>query len=77
MFKALLLESSNGTVSASVRRLEESKLPAGNVTVGRSASAFSNKTCPSCEAPKANDVPWLPMFPSAVVAALSNEYSAA
>jgi acrylyl-CoA reductase (NADPH) len=43
MFKALLLESANGTVSASVRRLEESKLPAGNVTVAVEYSSVNFK----------------------------------
>lgn len=33
MFKALVLEEMGGTVTASVRELEDSELPAGNVTV--------------------------------------------
>jgi acrylyl-CoA reductase (NADPH) len=43
MFKALVLESADGTVSASVRELAESTLPAGNVTVAVEYSSVNFK----------------------------------
>jgi acrylyl-CoA reductase (NADPH) len=43
MFKALLLEESDGKVTASVRELEESALPAGNVTVAVEYSTVNYK----------------------------------
>jgi acrylyl-CoA reductase (NADPH) len=43
MFKALVLESADGTVSASVRELAESTLPAGNVTVAVEYSTVNFK----------------------------------
>jgi len=43
MFKALLLENSNDVVSASVRQLDESALPSGNVTVAVEYSTVNYK----------------------------------
>jgi acrylyl-CoA reductase (NADPH) len=43
MFKALLLENTNGAVSASVVPIEESRLPAGNVTVAVEYSTVNYK----------------------------------
>jgi acrylyl-CoA reductase (NADPH) len=43
MFKALLLENSNGAVSASVQQLEEARLPAGDVTVAVEYSTVNFK----------------------------------
>jgi acrylyl-CoA reductase (NADPH) len=43
MFKALVLESVDGTVSASVRELAEATLPAGNVTVAVEYSSVNFK----------------------------------
>ena len=43
MFKALLLENSGGTVTAAVRELEESRLPAGDVTVAVEYSTINYK----------------------------------
>src|SRR5580698_3050892 len=43
MFKALLLENTNGAVSASVVPIEESRLPAGNVTVAVEYSTINFK----------------------------------
>lgn len=43
MFKALVLESANSVVSASVRELEDSALPAGNVTVAVEYSTLNYK----------------------------------
>jgi acrylyl-CoA reductase (NADPH) len=43
MFKALLLENANGAVSASVVPIEESRLPAGNVTVAVEYSTVNFK----------------------------------
>ncbi len=43
MFKALVLENSNGAVSASVRQLQEAQLPAGNVTVAVEYSTVNFK----------------------------------
>ena len=43
MFKALVLDSANGAVTASVRELDESALPAGNVTVAVAASTLNYK----------------------------------
>jgi acrylyl-CoA reductase (NADPH) len=43
MFKALVLENSNGAVSASVRQLEDAQLPAGNVTVAVEFSTVNFK----------------------------------
>ena len=43
MFKALVLENSNGAVSASVRQLEDAQLPAGNVTVAVEYSTINFK----------------------------------
>jgi acrylyl-CoA reductase (NADPH) len=43
MFKALLLENANGAVSAAVVPIEESRLPAGNVTVAVEYSTVNFK----------------------------------
>ena len=43
MFKALVLEETDGRVSASVRDLDESALPAGNVTVAVEYSTLNYK----------------------------------
>jgi acrylyl-CoA reductase (NADPH) len=43
MFKALVLDSANGTVTAAVRELEDSSLPAGDVTVAVAASTLNYK----------------------------------
>jgi acrylyl-CoA reductase (NADPH) len=43
MFKAVLLENANGAVSASVAPIEESRLPAGNVTVAVEYSTINFK----------------------------------
>jgi acrylyl-CoA reductase (NADPH) len=43
MFKALLLENANGAVSCSVVPMEESRLPAGNVTVAVEYSTVNFK----------------------------------
>jgi acrylyl-CoA reductase (NADPH) len=43
MFKALLLENTNGAVSASVVPIDESRLPAGNVTVAVEYSTVNFK----------------------------------
>src|SRR5580698_6241829 len=43
MFKALLLENTNGAVSASVVPIDESRLPAGNVTVAVEYSTVNYK----------------------------------
>ena len=43
MFKALLLEQSDGAVSASVQELEESRLPEGDVTVAVDYSTLNYK----------------------------------
>jgi acrylyl-CoA reductase (NADPH) len=43
MFKALMLENTNGAVSASVVPVEESRLPAGNVTVAVEYSTVNFK----------------------------------
>jgi acrylyl-CoA reductase (NADPH) len=43
MFKALMLENLDGKVSASVRQVEESQLPAGEVTVAVEYSSLNFK----------------------------------
>jgi len=43
MFKALVLENSNGAVTASVQQLDEARLPAGNVTVAVEYSTINFK----------------------------------
>ena len=43
MFKALVLDSANGAVTAAVRELDESALPAGDVTVAVAASTLNYK----------------------------------
>jgi acrylyl-CoA reductase (NADPH) len=43
MFKALVLENTSGAVSATVQELEESRLPAGNVTVAIEYSTVNYK----------------------------------
>jgi acrylyl-CoA reductase (NADPH) len=43
MFKALLLENTDGTVCATVRELDESKLPPGDVTVAVEYSSINFK----------------------------------
>jgi acrylyl-CoA reductase (NADPH) len=43
MFKALVLEETDGRVSASVRDLDESALPAGNVSVVAEYSTINYK----------------------------------
>src|ERR1700693_4273298 len=43
MFKALILENAGGAVTAAVRELEESRLPAGNVTVAGEYSTVNYK----------------------------------
>ena len=43
MFKALLLEQTDGAVTASIQELEESRLPAGDVTVAIDYSTLNYK----------------------------------
>src|ERR1700691_5952056 len=43
MFKALVLENTSGAVSATVQELEDSRLPAGNVTVAIEYSTVNYK----------------------------------
>ncbi len=43
MFKAMVLDNSGGTISASVREMDESSLPAGDVTVAVEFSSLNYK----------------------------------